>query len=124
MKLSIETGELSCFANRYADISSTSSLKLMEGLSRGSGIPFESTLRFNALQDVLRPEGCTTFAAVGKAASDGKAILLKNRDKSGNYEFNGAGYYENREANITLALKNDDGNVMVGVTAEPGQLGL
>ena len=90
MKLSIETGELSCFANRYADISSTSSLKLMEGLSRGSGIPFESTLRFNALQDVLRPEGCTTFAAVGKAASDGKAILLKNRDKSGNYEFNGA----------------------------------
>jgi len=115
----IEKREFSRFAHEYAALSSASSLHLMEGMSRGSGLPFESILGFNALQDVLSPEGCTTFAAVGKATSDGKAVLLKNRDQRGNrgnYEFNSSGYYKNREVNITLALKMDDGNTIVGVT--------
>ena len=119
----IEKRELSHFIQEYAALSSDSSLHLMEGLSRGSGLPFESILRFNALQGVLSPEGCTTFAAVGKAISDGKAVLLKNRDKSGNYKFNGSGYYENREVNITLALKTNNGNVILGV-APAGSTGI
>jgi len=119
----IEKRELSHFIQEYAALSSDSSLHLMEGLSRGSGIPFKSILRFNALQDVLSPEGCTTFAAVGKATSDGKAVLLKNRDKSGNYKFNGSGYYENREVNITLAIKTNNGNVILGV-APAGSTGI
>jgi len=115
--------ELSCFTREYAALCSYSSLQLMEGMSKGSGLPFESILGFNALQDILSPEGCTTFAAVGKATSDGKAILLKNRDKSGNHKFNGSGYYENKEVNIILALKIDDTNTIVGVTVA-GSTGL
>jgi hypothetical protein len=113
----IEKKQLSSLVHRYMESSSAVSLKMMEGLSRGSGVPFTSILRFNALQDVISPEGCTNFAAVGKATPDGDAILLKNRDLSGNKTFSGSTYYNYREINITLVLKTPDKNVMVGVTA-------
>lgn len=116
-KRGIEQGRLSRLVHRYMDSSSTVSLKMMKGLSRGSGVPFASILRFNALQDVISPEGCTNFAAVGKATPDGNAILLKNRDVNGNKKHTGKNYYNYQEINITLVLKTADGNVMVGVTA-------
>ncbi len=100
----------------YTTLLSNTSIQLMEGLSRGSGVPFESILRFNALQDAFFQEECTTFAAIGKATADGKAFLLKNRDTSGNREFNGPGYYKNRTVNVALVLGTEDGNVMIGVT--------
>jgi hypothetical protein len=104
------------FVNQYAAITETTSVKIMEGLSRGSDIPFETIIRFNALETAFEQEECTTFAAVGKATENGKAVLLKNRDTSGNYEFDGPEYYKNRAINVVLALKTDDGNVMVGVS--------
>ncbi len=113
----MEEKAVSRFVRRYAASSSADSLKLMEGLSRGSKMPYESILNYNALQDILAPEGCTTFAAVGKATPDGNAILLKNRDVSGRDTYSGRGYYQKREINITLVLKTADGNVMVGVTS-------
>lgn len=100
----------------YTTLLSNTSLQLMEGISRGSGVPFESILRFNALQDAFFQEECTTFAAIGKATVDGKAFLLKNRDTSGNREFNGPGYYKNMTVNTTMILEPNDGNLMIGVT--------
>jgi len=115
--MEIEEMETSRFVRQYAASLSKNSLRLMEGLSMGSKVPYDSILNYNALQDVLSPEGCTIFAAVGKATSDGNAILLKNRDVSGKETYDGTGYYQNREINITLVLKTDDENVMVGVTS-------
>lgn len=113
----IEEIEIMRIAQACADLSGAGSLELMQGLSRGSGVPFASILRFNALQDVLYPEECTTFAAVGKATPDGSAILMKNRDKRGSRKFTGAGCHDYREINITQVLKTVDGNVIIGVTA-------
>lgn len=102
--------------NHYTTSISNTSVQLMEGLSKGSGIQFESILRFNALHDAFFQEECTTFAALGEATTDGKTFLLKNRDVAGNLQFNGPIHYRNRAINVTLVLKTDDGKVMVGVT--------
>ncbi len=109
--------EINRFVNRYAMLVAPTSLRLMESLSRGSGISFEAILRYNALQDTSSSEECTTFAAIGKATSNGNPVLLKNRDTSGNFDFHGSGYYHYREINVVLALKTDDGNSIVGVSA-------
>jgi hypothetical protein len=111
----VESTALLRFTHEYAELSSAGSLKLMQGLSRGSGVPFASILRFNALQDVISPEGCTSFAAVGSATLDGNAILLKNRDVSGNKKHTGKNYYHFQEINVALVLKTANGNVMAGV---------
>lgn len=116
MKMGMEKHEIDAYMQLYCDISSASSRKLMEGMSRGSGIPYDSILRYNAMQEVLYPEGCTTFAAVGSATSNGKTYLMKNRDTRGNRKFEGSGYYKNRAVNLIQCLKTDDGNVMIGVT--------
>ncbi len=115
-KISYTRVEVEKLVRNFRELSSPSSIMLMRGMSRGSGVPFAAILRFNALEHLLIPEGCTTFAAVGSATPDGKAILLKNRDTGGNAAYKGEGYHQNREVNITLALKTDDGNTMVGVT--------
>lgn len=107
----------------FAENVSSGSLKMMEGMSLGSNIPFESILRFNALQGIITLEECTTFAAIGEATSNGKTVLLKNRDKSGNREFQGSGYYKKREINVVQILKTDDGNLTIGVTIS-GSIGI
>lgn len=38
--------------NRYTETVTPFSVKLIEGISRGSGIPFDMILRYNALQDI------------------------------------------------------------------------
>ncbi|HOS69865.1 MAG TPA: C45 family autoproteolytic acyltransferase/hydrolase [Bacillota bacterium] len=119
----IEDRDINNYVESYVGFSDASSLKLMEGLSSGSNIPLKSILRFNALQDVLCPEECTTFAAVGNATSNGKAVLLKNRDTHGNYNFVGSRYFEHRAINVILALKTENGNVIVGVSTA-GSTGL
>lgn len=116
MKKGMDKQEIDAYNQFYYEISSASSKRLMEGMSRGSGIPCDSILRYNALQEVLYPEGCTTFAAVGSASSGGKTYLMKNRDTRGNYKFEGSGYYKNRAVNLIQCLKTDDGNVIIGVT--------
>ncbi len=113
----MERDSISTAISCFADTISFSTIKMMEGLSRGSGIPFESILRYNALQDILSPEGCTTFAAIGGATPMGKPVLLKNRDKPGDPDFCGKGYYKNKEINVVQALEIDDGNLIVGVTS-------
>lgn len=100
----------------YMSSISNTSVQLMEGLSKGSGIPFESILRFNAWHDAVFQEECTTFAALGEATADGNAVLLKNRDVAGNFQFIGPNHYKHRLINVTLVIKTDDGNVIVGVT--------
>jgi hypothetical protein len=107
----------------YVDILSTSSRKMMEGISRGSGIPYDSILCYNALREVLYSEECTTFAAIGKATSNGKPVLLKNRDKPGNLDYCGMNYHKYREVNVVNVLKTDNGNTIVGVTAA-GSMGI
>jgi|LSQX01.3.fsa_nt_gb hypothetical protein len=119
----IENKEVDLYKQFYVDISSTSSRKMMEGISRGSGISYDSILRYNAFREVLYPEGCTTFAAIGKATSNGKPVLLKNRDKPGNLDYCGTNYYKNREVNVVNVLKTDKGNTIVGVTAA-GSMGI
>lgn len=103
--------------NRFEETAASTSMKLMKGLSRGSGIPYKSILRYNAMQGIISPEECTTFAAIGEATPDGKPVLLKNRDKSGNFDFCGKGYYKNKEVNVVQVLEIDDGNTIVGVTS-------
>jgi len=103
----IDNCVLSRIIHTYAALSSPSSLQLMEGMSKGSGVPFESLLRFNALQDIFSPEECTSFAAVGKATSNGKAFLLKNRDHR---------YYEDNTISVFQVMKTADQNVIASVT--------
>lgn len=104
-------------AERWMAEASTASIQMMEGLGRGSAQPFQSIMRYNALLDMLSPEECTTFVAIGAATANGGALLLKNRDKSGNSAFSGPGYFLNREINVILAYETANGNVVVGVTA-------
>lgn len=100
----LENATVIRFTERYLETVGPSAIKMMQELSKGSGISFERISRYNALQDILSPEGCTTFAAIGKATSSGKPVLLKNRD-------------QNRElVNVVIATETNDGNVMVGVT--------
>ena len=88
----IERETIAHVINRYTTLISSTSMRLMEGLSRGSGVPFELILRFNALHDTFFQEECTSFAALGEATTDGKAYLLKNRDTSGRNEFVSPGH--------------------------------
>ena len=107
---------LSQLSERYIKCLSDGTINMMEGLSQGSRIPFQSILNLNILQDLLCSDGCTTFAAVGEATDQGGAILLKNRDVPANSPAQGRYYYENRQINVIQVLKNSDGNVTVGVT--------
>lgn len=112
----IERNKIINYIDNYANSLSSSTIRMMEGLSRGSKTPFESLLRYNAIQDIITPGECTTFAAVGKATSDGKAVLLKNRDTSGNYKFKGPFYHENREVSVAIAIKTSDNDKIIGST--------
>jgi|LSQX01.3.fsa_nt_gb hypothetical protein len=123
MNKGMEKKEVDIYCQLYADIVSISSKKMMDGMSKGSGISYDSILRYNALMEVLHMEECTTFAAVGSASIGGKAYLMKNRDTQGRYEFKGEGYYKNRWVNIIQCLESEDGNVMIGVT-NAGSTGL
>lgn len=110
----IDKKELANHINKFISLSSTSSLELMEGISKGSGISFDSILRFNALQEILSPEGCTSFAATGSATSLGQSILLKNRDHR---------YYKDNTIGVFQVLKTEDQNV-IGIVSNAGEIGV
>lgn len=119
----INLEQIPLFIQKYADLSSASSLQLMEGMSKGSGISLNSIMCFNALQEILSPEGCTTFAAIGKATTNGNAFLLKNRDKSGNQNFDNSEHYGNKEINVVQSIKVNNENTIVGVSTA-GSVGI
>ncbi len=113
----ISKNNLARYADTFIGVSSNSTIRLMEGLSQGSGVSFDSILHFNAFHEFFLPEECTTFAAIGKATANGKPILLKNRDTSGDSRFdNKESHYMNKEISVVIAIKTDNGNQIIGVS--------
>jgi len=73
----MEKETLNRYVEPYVEFLSINSLKMLEGLSSGSQIPFESILNFNGLDDLIFSKGCSTLTAVGKATAEGGTVVLK-----------------------------------------------
>lgn len=58
----------------------------IEGMAASTGISYEELLAFNALEDIVFDDGCTTLLATGSATKDGKAYFHKTRDTSTSLE--------------------------------------
>src|SRR5690606_37237273 len=66
---------------------------------------------------------CTVMLAMGDSTKSGRVIFAKNSDKIGRADMVGPGFYQNKEINVILALRPDDGPAVIGVSAA-GSTGL
>ncbi|MBI5115341.1 hypothetical protein HZA56_02605 [Candidatus Poribacteria bacterium] len=96
----------------------------LKGLADGSGLPFAEVLRGNMLSDfnmnlikVLEKKalkkvgetGCTSFAAFGKATTDGKLVMGRNTD------YAGGGLWDTHQT--VVFYEPDDGYKFVSVSS-------
>jgi hypothetical protein len=96
----------------------------MRGLADGSGIPFADVFRGNMLSDLnmtliktlekkalkgAGAQGCTSFAAFGGAAEDGRLVMGRNTD------YSGAGLWDKNQTVVFYEPEN--GHSFVSVTS-------
>ena len=98
-------------------------LQEIRGIARGSGLPPDELLVFNLLHGVVFPDECTVMLAMGDATANGKVLFMKNSDKIGNESMQGPNFFGNKEINILVVLRSDNGPAIVGVAAA-GSAGL
>jgi hypothetical protein len=98
-------------------------LQEIRGIACGSGLPPEELLAFNLLRGAVFLDECTVLFAMGDATANGKVLFVKNSDKIGSSSMNGPGFFGNKEINILLVLRSEDGPAIVGVAAA-GSTGL
>ncbi len=92
-------------------------LEYMKGLARGSGTSFQDIIAYNSLNHNLAPDECTVLIAMGDSTTTGSVVVMKNSDKVGSEKFVGSNFYRNKEINILVFEKPDNGNRFVAVAA-------
>lgn len=61
-------------------------MDMMKGIAASADIAYHDLLAFNALQEEVMPEGCTTIIAAGDATKNGDVFYHKNRDATRGYK--------------------------------------
>jgi isopenicillin-N N-acyltransferase like protein len=95
----------------------------LRGLAGGAGLPEEQILAFNLLHTRVIADDCTVMFAMGDATASGRVLFMKNSDKIGSDTMVGEHFYMNKEINVVLHLRPDDGPAVIGVAAA-GSTGL
>ena len=99
-----------------SDLNETS-LLYFSGISEGAGVALPDVLTLNLLKPVLYPDECTVLIAFGDSTANGKTIMLKNSDKIGSERFKGDRFYKNKELNVLILEKPDNGNTIAAIAA-------
>ncbi|HEV2225908.1 MAG TPA: C45 family peptidase [Nitrososphaerales archaeon] len=89
----------------------------LRGLARGSGVRYEDLMAFNAFKHAINPDECTVMIAMKDSTATGKTTMLKNSDKVGSEKLVGSNFHRNKEINIMVVEKPDNGNKFVAVAA-------
>jgi len=95
----------------------------VNGLADGSNASKLDLLSMNVFKPILFPDECTVMIAMRDSTVNGSTLVLKNSDKIGSVEFVGERFYKNKEINVVVFEKPDNGNKFVGVAAA-GEAGL
>lgn len=96
---------------------SDSRLEEIEGIAHGAGLEFTDVLAYNMYNGLAFPDECTVMIAMGNTTKSGRTILAKNSDKIGREDMVGPNFYMNKEINVVLAIKPNEGNAMIGVSS-------
>ncbi|CAM3827045.1 hypothetical protein D1970_05825 [Mesobacillus zeae] len=88
-----------------------SQLQQIKALASIADVRTEDLLAFNALEEKVVGDGCTTVIATGKAVKGDKAFYHKNKDASRGYQ------------QVVLQVEPEKGNKFIGVTSA-GSTGL
>jgi hypothetical protein len=83
----------------------TELLKQYESMASAAGVELEDILAFNALEEKVVGDGCTTIIATGSATQGKKAYYHKNRDASHGFK------------QVVLQIQPEDGNKFIGITS-------
>jgi len=80
-------------------------------------VPLADLMAFNVLKPLLSPDECTVLIAMKDSTSTGMTTMLKNSDKVGSEKLVGNNFYRNKEINVVVMEKPDNGNKFVAVSA-------
>ncbi len=89
----------------------------LRGLAQSSGVGLQDLVSFNALRHIISPDECTVFIAMKDSTSSGMTMMLKNSDKVGSEKMVGDNFYRNKEINLIVVEKPDNGNKFAAVAA-------
>ena len=99
------------------DIQEIDAREYLKGLAHSSEVPLSDLMAFNVLRPLLSPDECTVLIAMKDSTSTGMTTMLKNSDKVGSEKLVGNNFYRNKEINIVVVEKPDNGNKFVAVAA-------
>lgn len=103
--------------NLYREILDEESYEYLRGMAEGAGTKIDDVIILNMLSHVTSPEECTVFIAMKDSTASGKTLFLKNSDKIGSEKFVGPNFYNNKELNVIIIEKPDDGYKFIAVAA-------
>jgi hypothetical protein len=104
-------------SRRWYSIGDTDARAYLAGLARTSLVSFEDLVAFNVLKASTSPDECTVMIAMKDSTSTGLTTMLKNSDKVGSEKMVGNNFHRNKEINIVVVEKPDNGNKFVAVAA-------
>jgi predicted choloylglycine hydrolase len=80
-------------------------LEQYKSMASAAGVALGDILAFNALEEKVVGDGCTTIIATGSATQGGKAYYHKNRDASRGFK------------QVVLQIQPENGNKFIGITS-------
>lgn len=89
----------------------------LKGIASTAGVSLDDLVAFNALKPILSPEECSVLIAMADSTSSKMTTMLKNSDKVGSEKLVGDNFYRNKEINIVVTEKPDNGNKFIAVAA-------
>lgn len=104
-------------ARRLGSSFDSETMEYLLGLARGSGTTFADIAAFNLFKHALSPDECTVMIAMKDSTATGMTTVLKNSDKVGSEKLVGDKFHRNKEINILVSEKPDNGNRFVAVAA-------
>ncbi|MBI4447298.1 MAG: hypothetical protein HY645_15505 [Acidobacteria bacterium] len=98
-------------------------LEEIRAISRGANLDVRELLAFNLCQGLVAPDECTVLFAMADATSAGKTLFLKNSDKIGAGSMVGPQFYQHKEINVVLSVRDRQSPAFIGVSSA-GSTGL
>jgi len=92
-------------------------MQYLKGLADGSKLRLQDIIALNTLKNNISPEECTVLIAMKDATATNSVIMLKNSDKIGSEKFTGPKFYNNKEINVVVFEKPDNGYKFAAVAA-------
>ncbi|MGI6574943.1 MAG: C45 family autoproteolytic acyltransferase/hydrolase [bacterium] len=92
-------------------------LEEIYGIAKGAKREYPELLAYNLYHQVIFPDECTVWMAIGKASSTGATLFAKNSDKIGDSSLSGPNFHQYKEINIVVIYRPDGGNAIIGVGA-------